>query len=339
MRLDHLLVLAISFTVFSIVSAENNFNFATTPGKLPKQVRPETYAIRIAPDLQKLTFTGSATVKLDVQKPATKLVLNALDLAITAAAVDGKPLDPAAIKLDPKEETLTLTLPAEIPAGDHELLLNFNGKINAQGQGLFFARYQEEGSGAKKTMLGTQFEATDARRMFPCWDEPSFRARFQLTTVVPENFMAVSNMPVEREEKVAGGKEVRFSMSPSMSSYLVVLVAGELDSIEMESNGVQLRVVATKGKAETGRYALESEAKILRYYNDYFGIPYPLPKLDLIAIPGGFGGAMENWGGITYYESRLLFDHDGMVGQSLAERRFCLLDGNEVHGPFQSRVE
>jgi aminopeptidase N len=308
MRLDHLLVLAISFTVFSTVSAENNFNFATTPGKLPKQVRPETYAIRIAPDLQKLTFTGSETVKLDVQKPATKLVLNALDLAITAASVDGKPLDTAAIKLDPKEETLTLALPAEISAGAHKLLLNFNGKINAQGQGLFFARYQEEGSGAKKTMLGTQFEATDARRMFPCWDEPSFRARFQLTTVVPENFMAVSNMPVEREEKVAGGKEVRFSMSPSMSSYLVVLVAGELDSIEMESNGVQLRVVATKGKAETGRYALESEAKILRYYNDYFGIPYPLPKLDLIAIPGGFGGAMENWGGITYYESRLLFD-------------------------------
>ena len=189
MRLDHLLVLAISFIVFSTVSAKDNFNFATTPGKLPKQVRPETYAIRIAPDLEKLTFTGSETVKLDVQKPATNLVLNALDLAITAASVDGKPLDTAAIKLDPKEETLTLALPAEIPAGAHEVLLNFNGKINAQGQGLFFARYQEEGSGAKKIMLGTQFEATDARRMFPCWDEPSFRARFQLTTVVPENFV------------------------------------------------------------------------------------------------------------------------------------------------------
>ena len=157
-------------------------------------------------------------------------------------------------------------------------------------------------------MLGTQFEATDARRMFPCWDEPSFRARFQLTTVVPEKFIAVSNMPVQGEEKVAGGKEVRFATSPSMSSYLVVLVAGELDSIEAEQDGVKLRVVTTKGKGAMGRYALESAARILHFYNDYFGVPYPLPKLDLIAIPGGFGGAMENWGGITYYESVLLFD-------------------------------
>ena len=101
---------------------------------------------------------------------------------------------------------------------------------------------------------------------------------------------------------------MRFATSPSMASYLVVLVAGELDSIEAEQDGVKLRVVTTKGKAEMGRYALESAAKILHYYNDYFGVPYPLPKLDLIAIPGGFGGAMENWGGITYYESALLFD-------------------------------
>jgi len=188
------------------------------------------------------------------------------------------------------------------------LVLAFSGKINAQGQGLFYAGYQEQVTNEKKVMLGTQFEATDARRMFPCWDEPSFRARFQLTVVVPENFTAVSNMPVEGEEKVAGGKEVRFSTSPSMSSYLVVLVAGELDSIAAEKDGVKLRIVTTKGKAEMGRYALESAATILQYYNDYFGVPYPLPKLDLIAIPGGFGGAMENWGGITYYESVLLFD-------------------------------
>ena len=101
---------------------------------------------------------------------------------------------------------------------------------------------------------------------------------------------------------------MRFATSPSMSSYLVVLCAGEFDSIEGEQDGVKLRVVTTKGKAEMGRYALESEATILHYYNEYFGVPYPLPKLDLIAVPGGFGGAMENWGGITYYEAVLLFD-------------------------------
>jgi aminopeptidase N len=157
-------------------------------------------------------------------------------------------------------------------------------------------------------MLGTQFEATDARRLFPCWDEPSFRARFQLTAVVPENWLAISNMPVESETKIDKGKEVRFGTTPPMASYLNVFVAGELDSVEMQSGGVQIRVITTKGKTEWGRYALESSAKILRYYNDYFGVPYPLPKLDQIAVPGGFGGAMENWGGITYFESVLLFD-------------------------------
>ena len=290
------------------VHAEAKFDFATTPGKLPKEVRPIEYAIRIVPDLAKLTFIGSEKVKLRAEKPVTKLVLNAFQMQIAGASVDGQALAKDAIALDAAEQTLTLTLPNELAAGEHELALQFSGKINPQGQGLFYARYQEEGTNEKKIMLGTQFEATDARRMFPCWDEPSFRAKFQLSTVVPENFTALSNMPVETETKTKGGKELRFAMSPSMSSYLVVLCAGELDSVEGEQDGVKLRVVTTKGKAEMGRYALESEAKILHYYNDYFGIPYPLPKLDLIAVPGGFGGAMENWGAITYYESVLLFD-------------------------------
>ena len=297
-------LLALSFRV----NAEEKFDFATTPGKLPKDILPLEYAIRIAPDLEKLTFTGSETVKMKVVKPVTKIVLNALAMEIASASVDGRSLPRKAIELNENEETLSLTLPNEMGPGEHELALKFSGKINPQGQGLFYARYREHGTNEKKIMLGTQFEAADARRMFPCWDEPSFRARFQLTAVVPEKFMAVSNMPVEEETKADERKEVRFGMSPSMSSYLVVLCAGELDAIESEQDGVKLRVIATKGKAEMGRYALESEAKILHYYNEYFGIPYPLPKLDLIAVPGGFGGAMENWGGITYYESVLLFD-------------------------------
>src|SRR5213082_1058283 len=156
--------------------------------------------------------------------------------------------------------------------------------------------------------LGTQFEATDARRLFPCWDEPVFRARFHLTAVVPENWMAVSNMPIAGEKKVPGGREVEFQPTPSMSSYLNVFCAGEFDAIESEVDGVKLRITTTKGKAESARYALEATAQILHYYNEYFGVSYPLPKLDQLAIPGGFGGAMENWGGITYYETALLFD-------------------------------
>jgi aminopeptidase N len=312
-----LVAFLVLFLIRSLIAAvEKPFNFNETPGKLPKEVVPTEYAIRIVPNLDNFTFAGSETVKLNVRSPVHQLVLNGLELKIEAAFVDGKELPLSAIKTDNEKELLTLTLPSELAAGDHALALRFTGKINQQGQGLFYMRYQEQGSGARKVMLGTQFEATDARRFFPCWDEPAFRARFQLTVVVPENWLAVSNMPIESEQKIAGGKEVRFAPTPPMSSYLNVFVAGELDVIESRVGPTQLRVIATKGKAELGRYALEASAEILKYYNDYFGVPYPLPKLDQIAIPGGFGGAMENWGGITYYESRLLFDPKSSSGET-----------------------
>jgi len=303
-----LFLLAISFIFGAELNAEKPFNFASTPGKLPKQVVPLEYSVRIVPNIDKLTFTGTETVKLDVRSPVRKLRLNALEIEISNASINDKPIPKGAIKIDNKNELLTIALPSQLPAGSHTLALGFSGKINQQGRGLFYMRYQEEGTGAKKIALGTQFEATDARRFFPCWDEPSFRARFQLNAVVPENWLAVSNMPIESERKIDNGKEVRFAPTPPMASYLNVFVAGELDLIETKAAGTQIRIIATKGKADWGRYALESTAQILGYFNDYFDLPYPLPKLDQIAIPGGFGGAMENWGGITYYESALLFD-------------------------------
>ena len=304
-----LLLVGLLFIIFSLrMHAEKPFSFEGTPGKLPKDVVPMDYSVRIVPDIDKLIFVGTETVKLNVRSRVRQLVLNALELKIEAASIDGKELPASVIKNDDKNELLTLVSASELATGEHTLTLRFTGKINQQGQGLFYMRYQEQGSGARKLMLGTQFEATDARRFFPCWDEPLFRARFQLTVVVPENWLAVSNMPIESEKKVAGGKEVRFAATPPMSSYLNVFVAGELDFIESRSGPTQIRVIATKGKAEMGRYALEATAQILQYYNDYFGVLYPLPKLDQIALPGGFGGAMENWGGITYYESKLLFD-------------------------------
>jgi aminopeptidase N len=316
MRVPLLAFLVLSLVRSLVAAVEKPFNFNETPGKLPKEVVPTEYAIRIVPNLDNFTFAGSETVKVNVRSPVLQLLLNGLELKIEAASVDDKELPPSAIKTDNENQLLTLTLPSELATGDHALALRFTGKINQQGQGLFYMRYQEQGSRARKIMLGTQFEPTDARRFFPCWDEPVFRARFQLTVVVPENWLAVSNMPIESEQKVAGGKEVRFASTPPMSSYLNVFVAGELDFIESRVGPTQTRVIATKGKAELGRYALEASAEILKYYNDYFGVPYPLPKLDQIAIPGGFGGAMENWGGITYYESRLLFDPKSSSGET-----------------------
>src|SRR6266496_1795728 len=274
-----LVAFLVLFLIRSLVGAvEKPFNFNETPGKLPNQVVPTEYAIRIVPNLDNFTFAGNESVKLNVRSPIHQLVLNGLELKIEAASLDGKELPLSAIKTDNENELLTLTLPSELAAGDHSLTLRFTGKINQQGQALFYVPYQEQGSGARKVMLGTQFEATDARRFFPCWDEPAFRARFQLAVVVPEKWLAVSNMPVESEQKIADGKEVRFASTPLMSSYLNVFVAGELDSIESQVGPTQIRVIATKGKAELGHYALEATAQILQYYNDYFGVPYPLPK-------------------------------------------------------------
>ena len=274
----------IGFTILlASMSAENPFDFATTPGKLPKEVVPTEYSVRIVPNIDRLNFTGTATVKIGVRAPVREIVLNALELEIVSASVDDKALPKSAIKIDKKEELLRLSLPSELAAGDHTVAFTFSGKINQQGQGLFYCKYQEQGTGAKKIALGTQFEATDARRFFPCWDEPSFRARFQILRPPLSLKTGWLSMPrqkrdtkIDTDQPPAGagpGKEVRFAMTPPMSSYLNVFVAGELDLIETESSGVKIRVITTKGKSQWGRYALESSAKILQYYNDYFGVP------------------------------------------------------------------
>ncbi len=291
--------------------AEAPFKFAETPGKLPKEVVPKSYDIHVKPAIAQRKFTGSESIVIEVRQPTKTITLNQNRLTIPDAkllSATGEVEQVAQVALDSAAQTATFTFPQEVKAGTHQLALDFAGEINQAGEGLFAVTYQEKGSDAKQTMLGTQMEPTDARRFFPCWDEPAFRAQFRLTATVPNDFTAVSNMPVESEKKIGPDKEVRFGETPPMASYLVVFCAGVFDSIHGEADGVKIGIVTTKGKAETGRYALASAEKILHYYNEYFGIKFPLPKLDLIAIPGGFGGAMENWGGITYYESALLFD-------------------------------
>src|SRR6476646_8770718 len=163
-----LVTFLVLFLIRSLIAAvEKTFNFNETPGKLPKEVVPTEYAIRIVPNLDNFTFAGSETVKVNVRSPVQQLVLNALEIKIEAASVNGKELPPSAIKSDNENQLLTLTLPSELATGDHVLALRFTGRINQQGQGLFYMPYQEQGSSARKVMLGTQFEATDARRFFP----------------------------------------------------------------------------------------------------------------------------------------------------------------------------
>jgi aminopeptidase N len=287
--------------------ADQPFAFDTTPGKLPKTVVPRHYAIRLQPDLEKFTTRGSMTVDLEVRQPVSEIVLNALDIEVTGASLIANHETPLQINQNADKQLITLKLPAPIGPGSYHLALEFTGRLTEHAQGLFYVRYAAPSG--KKIMLATQMEPTDARRMFPCWDEPAFRATYDLTVVVPKKHLAVSNMPVERETGLSNGlKEVKFMRTPPMASYLVVLVSGELEELKGEAAGVKIRVITTEGKREQARYALAVTEKVLPYYNHYFGIRYPLPKLDQIAVPGGFEGAMENWGGITYNESTLLFD-------------------------------
>lgn len=285
--------------------AEPVFAFATTPGTLPKTVAPVHYAIHFTPDLDKLAFSGSELVDIEVMEPTTRLMLNAVDLTIESAAVDGEAASEIASHVE--AQTVTFDFPHPIAAGRHQLRVAFAGGINRFARGLFYVDYPA--AEGRRRMISSHLEPADARRIFPGWDEPAFKASIALTVTVPQASLAVSNMPVASEEPAGEGrKRVTFRPTPRMSSYLFVLAAGDLERITADVDGVAVGVVAARGKGEHGRYALQTAGDLLRYFNDYFGTAYPLPKLDLIAVPGGFGGAMENWGGITFFESRLLFD-------------------------------
>jgi len=318
------------------VGAAPDPSWNSIPGDLPKQVVPRHYTISIQPDMEAKTFKGLESVDIEVRRASRNITLNARDLKLFNARLTGKTSHAATVQLNDLKETATLTFPQAIPTGRHKLELEFEGKIGTQGQGLYYAKYPTEQG--EKLLLATQFEPTDARRMFPCWDEPAFRASFQLAVDVPQSFLAVSNMPVQREEPLADSKKrVTFARTPKMSSYLVALVAGELEALNSDADGIPLRIITTRGKKQNGEYALEITRKLLAFYNDYFGLNYPLPKLDQIAIPGGFLGAMENWGAITYIESALLFDPK-ISSQETRENVFNIVAHEIAHQWFGDLV-
>jgi aminopeptidase N len=287
--------------------AEQPFDFDHTPGKLPKIVVPDTYTIDIVPDLQKLTLSGRETITLDVRQATDSMMLNQNGLALGSATLEDGAA--AAITNDERGQTATLKFPHAVAAGRHVLTIAYTGPIPASPAGIYYDDYKTA-SGAARRMLVTQFEVADARRMFPGWDEPAFKARFKLSAVLPSNFASVSNMPIVATTAAGPGlTRVQFAVTPKMSTYLLALVAGDMEAIHGQLGKTGIAVWAPSGEQEQGRYALDVERNVLGYYNAYFGVPYPLPKLDMIAIPGNYeAGAMENWGAITYIDDSLLFD-------------------------------
>ncbi|WP_034992885.1 M1 family metallopeptidase [Beijerinckia mobilis] len=274
--------------------------------QLPRTVTPVRYDIAVVPDAQKLTFSGTVGITLDVHAATPTITLNVFDLQIDNAELVG--VGTATIRYDPTFQTATFTFAKPLIVGHYTLDLAYHGKINTSGQGLFALDYDTPQG--KKRMLATQFEAADARRFVPCFDQPDMKAVFDITVTAPMGQFVVSNMPIARQTEVVGGmKRVTFQPSPKMSSYLLYLGIGDMQRIHEDVDGVDVGVIVRRGATDQARYALDAAGHILRFYNQYFEINFPLPKLDLIGGPGsGSFGAMENWGAIFYFESDLLIN-------------------------------
>ncbi len=278
------------------------------PGRLPTGVVPLSYDITVEPDATKLTFAGSETIAIQVTKPTRTITINAAEIVISSVKLNGT--IPATITTDEKAQTATFTFVGPVAAGKHSLALSYTGKISQSATGLFAIDYDNI-DGTKDRMLATQFEAPDARRFAPMWDEPGIKTPFKLTAVSPAGQTAFSNMPVASKSTNAAGKTVwTFAESPKMSSYLLYLGMGNVERKTVMAGNVEIGVITRKGVVDQGDYALASAKRLLAHYNDYFGTPYPLPKMDMIAGPGSsqFFGAMENWGAIFYFERILLID-------------------------------
>ena len=291
----------------TLPAAAAPFNFLQTQGVLPKNVVPQSYRIELTPDIKALTLRGSVDISVNVTAPTKTIVLDQAGLTVTSATLaDGTA---AAIATDQKAQKVTLSFVSPVAAGAQLLKLVYHGPITLTPNGLYYDDYKTA-AGADRRMLVTQFEAADARRMFPCWDEPAFKAKFQLSVTMPDTLAAISNTPIMQTTKAGPGlKHVVFAQTPRMSTYLLEFTAGDLGEIRGRSGTTDLAVWAPRGREQEGDYALASAEKLLTYYNDYFGVPYPLPKLDLIAVPGNFeAGAMENWGAITFIDDALLLD-------------------------------
>ncbi|KAK4412654.1 Aminopeptidase M1 [Sesamum alatum] len=279
--------------------------------RLPKFAIPKRYDLKLKPDLTAFKFAGAVEISIDVVSDTKFLVLNAAELSIKPNSVsftsNNKVLESVGIELYEDDEIVVLEFKESLPIGTGVLKMEFEGTLNDRMKGFYRSTYEHNGQ--KKTMAVTQFEPADARRCFPCWDEPACKATFKITLEVPSELVALSNMPVIEEILNGDLKTVYYQESPIMSTYLVAVVVGLFDYVEDHTpDGILVRVYCQVGKASQGKFALDVAVKTLGLYKDYFAVPYSLPKLDMIAIPDFAAGAMENYGLVTYRETALLYD-------------------------------
>jgi puromycin-sensitive aminopeptidase len=280
------------------------------PYRLPRTTVPRHYELMLEPDLETYTFTGNVDIELDISEPVDLITLNAVDLELSGGIVSSGGATTTVTSVSYDEAMQRATLHLESPVrGDATLSLAFVGTLNDQLHGFYRSSYLDV-DGNRQTIATTQFEATDARRAFPCFDEPGFKATYSVTLVVDDGLLAVSNSSaIERAVRDDGKIVVRFAPTMKMSSYLVAMVVGPFEATDaIDVDGIPLRVITPKGKLHLADFALECGAFCLRYLADYYGIAYPGDKVDLVGIPDFAFGAMENLGCITFRESALLVD-------------------------------
>lgn len=308
---------ALAISILSAPAALAQNGNGPAPGvttQLPRIAVPSHYAIKIVPDAANLKFSANATIDIDLKQPTTDITLNAADLTFVSATIKatGSEKKPMAgtVSLNADNQTATVSFPKSLQPGKYQLAFVYSGVISQQANGLFALDYKNN-DGIDKRALFTQFEAPDARRFVPSWDEPSYKATFDLSVVVPKGEMAVGNMPIASSvQEKDGTLLVTFGTTPKMSTYLLFLGMGELERMTTKAGDTEIGVVTGKGNVKKAQFALDAAAEILPWYNNYFGTPFPLPKLDNVAGPGQsqFFSAMENWGAIFTFERAMLVD-------------------------------
>jgi len=273
--------------------------------RLPETVIPESYDLKFEPDLSSATFSGEETIHAHLQKAASTLTLNSAEIEFQEASIAaGDFKQAAAVKLDEKNETATLWVPDTVPVGAIDIHIRFTGILNDKLRGFYLSQT------ARRRYAVTQFEATDARRAFPSFDEPAYKAVFRIALVVDKGDIAISNGKIisDTPGPTSGKHTLRFSDSPKMSTYLVAMMVGDFSCVEGAADNIPIRVCAVPEKKNLLSYALVSAENILKFYDTYFQTKYPFQKLDIIAFPDFSAGAMENTAAITYRETYLTID-------------------------------
>jgi len=288
-----LLLIILAFSTFSVAQ------------RLPETSVPENYRVTLTPNFDKDNFGGDEMIQIRVLKPSPSIFVNSLDIDFQEATItSGGTTQTAKVLIDKEKQMATLTVPKTIPTGSASIHLRYTGILNDKLRGFYLSK-----AGGRKYAV-TQFEATDARRAFPSFDEPAYKATFDITAVVDKGDTAISNSPIASDQPgpVAGKHSITFKTTPKMSSYLVALAVGDFEYVEGVADRIPIRIWTTPGKKQMGNYALQVAEQCVKYFDSYFGIKYPFEKLDLIGLPDFAAGAMENTGAITFRDALLLVD-------------------------------